>query len=386
MRKKLLWATLSIFLVAPLFFSFATISGVALLFPQQASQMSTNFCAPAASGQNQLPTQVPEKLRQIFEAAAEEHGTDPIALAVVFSNENGWNFDRPLAPPYGEGPAWPTSGAGAQGPFQFLGSTWLAYRNANPAHQPGNIQDLTDATYGAAMYLSHLGAKVGTPLGSPDGVTSDGTTVISAIVRYHSGDSFRSLGPYGRQYAQKGYDMYRRLAANGTAGASSATPPPACNFKIADQVKGYPSTVGTPCAPGTRDAGIQQTAKGNVLQLCDVGGGIVVNTTISGQILAMRQAAASSGINLTGGGFRSAEGQIQARIRNGCPDVYSSPSRSCRVPTARPGESQHEQGLAIDFERCGWGSPSNNWLKSHAATYGMKNYPAESWHWSVNGH
>jgi hypothetical protein len=45
----------------------------------------------------------------------------------------------------------------------------------------------------------------------------------------------------------------------------------------------------------------------------------------------------------------------------------------------------HEQGLAIDFDNCSYGSTVYNWLSAHAASYGLYNLPGESWHWSTNG-
>ena len=55
-------------------------------------------------------------------------------------------------------------------------------------------------------------------------------------------------------------------------------------------------------------------------------------------------------------------------------------------PTARPGTSMHEQGLAIDFDHCNSHSTScGRWLNRHAASFGFYNLPSEPWHFSVNG-
>jgi hypothetical protein len=59
--------------------------------------------------------------------------------------------------------------------------------------------------------------------------------------------------------------------------------------------------------------------------------------------------AASGGKVSITSGFRTRAQQIQARKDNGCPDIYKSPSKDCRIPTAIPGTSQHEKGLAVDF-------------------------------------
>ena len=101
----------------------------------------------------------------------------------------------------------------------------------------------------------------------------------------------------------------------------------------------------------------------------------------------------ADGISLSGGGYRSSSGQIQTR-RNNCGtsnyDVYQKSPSQCSPPTARPGSSMHERGLAIDFTYNGRiinsrSSPAYQWLNANAARYGFYNLPSEPWHWSVNG-
>jgi hypothetical protein len=62
------------------------------------------------------------------------------------------------------------------------------------------------------------------------------------------------------------------------------------------------------------------------------------------QLLAL----AGGAITVTSGRRSYAE-QAALRVKNGCPDVYRSPSSTCRVPTAIPGTSRHEAGLAVDL-------------------------------------
>jgi D-alanyl-D-alanine carboxypeptidase len=120
--------------------------------------------------------------------------------------------------------------------------------------------------------------------------------------------------------------------------------------------------------------------------------GIVVAASIKGKLAAMIRHAASDGIYLTGGGYRSSAGQLAVRRKN-CGTssyaVYSMPSSSCRPPTAKPGRSQHERGLAIDFAQNGRAltrsSSAYRWLKQHAHKYGFYNLPSEAWHWSTTG-
>jgi LAS superfamily LD-carboxypeptidase LdcB len=121
-------------------------------------------------------------------------------------------------------------------------------------------------------------------------------------------------------------------------------------------------------------------------------GGIQVDQSIAANLAALLNAASASGIHFSGGGYRDPAGQIAVR-RNNCGTsnyaIYQMPASSCHPPTARPGTSMHERGLAIDFSTGGGvisrGSPGFNWLKAHAAQFGFYNLPAEPWHWSVNG-
>ena len=113
--------------------------------------------------------------------------------------------------------------------------------------------------------------------------------------------------------------------------------------------------------------------------------GFLVHKSVGDAVIRMIQAARADGVNLTGYGWRSPQRTAELRVINGCPDVYDSPPSSCRIPTARPGQSMHERGLAIDFASCWRGSPCFVWLSNNAASYGFINLPSESWHWSTNG-
>ena len=120
----------------------------------------------------------------------------------------------------------------------------------------------------------------------------------------------------------------------------------------------------------------------------DAGNGIIVNVSIAPQITAMIQAAGADGVYLSGGGYRDSAQQIalrQSHCGSSYYAIYQMPSSSCSPPTAIPGTSMHEQGLAIDFDNCSYGTSVYNWLSANAATYGMYNLPSESWHWSTTG-
>ncbi len=145
------------------------------------------------------------------------------------------------------------------------------------------------------------------------------------------------------------------------------------------------------CPAGTIDKNIGDGYAGGKLykiRLCDAGG-IIVNAQIAANVLALLNKSAQDGIKLTGGGFRTMEQQISLRTSNCGPtnyDIYEKPARECSPQTARPGYSNHQMGLAIDFNNCSTRSTACfRWLAGNAATYGLKNLPSEPWHWSVGG-
>ena len=124
------------------------------------------------------------------------------------------------------------------------------------------------------------------------------------------------------------------------------------------------------------------------ISLCTVGG-ITVNCAIQSSLTAMLNAARAEGLVLTGGGWRDSSAQIALR-RAHCGSsyyaIYQMPASACRPPTAPPGSSQHEIGLAIDFSNCSYRSTRcYQWLACNAAGFGFYNLPSEPWHWSTSG-
>jgi len=117
--------------------------------------------------------------------------------------------------------------------------------------------------------------------------------------------------------------------------------------------------------------------------------GVTVHSKVAFVFRRMLDAAKADGIILSGGGFRTRQRQIQLRTINGCPDVWTAPASSCRVPTAIPGRSLHEIGLAVDVTSGGKSLTANSaafrWLAANAGTYGFVNLPSEPWHWSITG-
>lgn len=112
------------------------------------------------------------------------------------------------------------------------------------------------------------------------------------------------------------------------------------------------------------------------------GGSITVAKSIVDNTQALLNAAPDS-LRLCGWGWRSSQQQQQLWDEHNC-------DTGCTVPTAPPGTSMHEQGLAIDFTSGGQtiqsrSSAAFQWLNANAGSYGFHNLPSEPWHWSTNG-
>jgi LAS superfamily LD-carboxypeptidase LdcB len=134
---------------------------------------------------------------------------------------------------------------------------------------------------------------------------------------------------------------------------------------------------------------ISVTGSGNIVSVR----GIRVHKSIADNLAGLLSAAEGDGISLSGWGYRDSSRQIELRRQNCGPtnyDIYQKSPSACRPPTARPGQSLHERGLAVDFTYGGRtiqsrSSPAFQWLRANAARYGFYNLPSEPWHWSVDG-
>lgn len=175
-------------------------------------------------------------------------------------------------------------------------------------------------------------------------------------------------------------------------GNSSPTSVPGSGYRGLD-------TSAMQCPAGSTDLGVKQVPTGEGLpagipqhsiRLCglpEIPSG--VNVAIAANIMGLIADAKNDGVNLSGGSFRTSESQISLR-RAYCGTsnfaIYEMSPSSCSPPTARPGQSMHEQALAIDFSNCSSRSSSCYiWLAENAANYGLQNLPSEPWHWSTTG-
>ncbi|MGH9230181.1 MAG: D-alanyl-D-alanine carboxypeptidase family protein [Acidimicrobiales bacterium] len=185
-----------------------------------------------------------------------------------------------------------------------------------------------------------------------------------------------------------------RAAAAQAAAAADQAPSPAAADQAPSQAP--PAADSAPRVPAVSPpASVVRPAPGGLATVtCPHGGSITVAGSIAGDVQALLNAAARDGVSLcAASGWRSTEKQIELR-RAHCGSsnyaVYYMPASRCSPPTARPGSSMHERGLAIDFSCNGGGAVRHgnscwNWLAAHADEYGLYNLPSEPWHWSTSG-
>jgi hypothetical protein len=208
-------------------------------------------------------------------------------------------------------------------------------------------------------------------------------------------DKARSLGDTARQEAVKArqaelveiLEAPKRAAAARKAkaeAAAKAKAAAAAKAKAAAAAKAKAAM--TPHRVG-RPAGVFPQVR------CPGGGSIAIDGSLAHNLNALLLTAWSHRVNLCGRGHRNPQQQIQMRIQN-CGSsryaIYQMPPGACSPPTAIPGTSNHERGLAVDFRCAGHGIPTRSspcfgWLARYAARFGFFNLPSEAWHWSTTG-
>ena len=245
-----------------------------------------------------------------------------------------------------------TNYAGARGYMQFIGSTWRR----------------------------SLGARELEPRTSPPAADGQGYAT--------DGDGDGDADPWS--WADATHSAARYLASmNATADPEAAVYGYNHSSSYVEDVLAIAATYR---AAETAGPGSFSGSAGNV-PLATVEG-ITVHADIAEDVGLMVRTARADGIVLGGGGYRDPQRQIELR-RAHCGSsnyaIYQMPSSQCSPPTARPGKSNHEKGLAIDFTCNGGGSigshssPCFRWLEANAAAFGLRNLPSEPWHWSVDG-
>lgn len=181
-----------------------------------------------------------------------------------------------------------------------------------------------------------------------------------------------------------------QAVVDATTAATAAAAQLPCTTQRADVVpagavdragRGHIATANVTCNVG--GPGRVERAPGNVpIKVCTVDG-IDVNTSLATDTARMFTDAKRDGLILGGSGWRSNARQKQLYAQN-------CTRGGCSPPTAVPGTSEHEWGLALDLT-CGGvliashTDPCFVWLAAHHHDYGVKNLSSEPWHWSFDG-
>jgi hypothetical protein len=195
------------------------------------------------------------------------------------------------------------------------------------------------------------------------------------------------------QQAQVVADVQHRLDRSLAEAAHLAESDAALGAQIAaEQARIAAQLAAQRAAAAQRSSGpvtISVTGSGNIVSVR----GIQIHRSLADGLAGLLSAAEADGISLSGWGYRDSSRQVALRRQNCGPsnyDIYQKSPSACSPPTARPGQSMHEQGLAVDFTYQGRtiqsrSSPAFQWLRANAARYGFYNLPSEPWHWSANG-
>lgn len=154
------------------------------------------------------PTSIPADFLRYYQEAGKKYGVPWQVLAGIGMAENAHGRNKGI------------SSANAQGPMQFLPSTWAAEGVDGNGDGKKDINDPADAIYGAANYLAHNGGSKG----------SDG--IRKAILTYnHSIEYLNSVVSYAKHYAGGKVEVG---AASSSAGGCDAT--------NADQISNVPAS------------------------------------------------------------------------------------------------------------------------------------------------
>jgi LAS superfamily LD-carboxypeptidase LdcB len=133
----------------------------------------------------------------------------------------------------------------------------------------------------------------------------------------------------------------------------------------------------------------EESTPGSAYYIEGSNGKALVNSRVSGAVFDMISAAKNTHVSISAtSAFRAMT--HQTALCDGDPSCKSRRYTS----VAKPGTSNHQMGLAIDFaethvkggtscsaQAVDPGNPTWRWLHSNAAAYEYRQYAAESWHW-----
>jgi hypothetical protein len=291
----------------------------------------------------------------LYQRAAAAYGLDWAILAAVGKVECDHGRSR-LRGCY---PRGSINSAGARGPMQFLGDTWRSSAGRRDPDVAGPAIPAGEEARGYATDANRDGT-------ADPWQPSDAIFGTARLLRDHG-----APGPDGYEAALHAYNPSDDYVAS-----------------VLDYAERYRADRAAPNTFTGTPGGVPLTDVA-----CPAGGNTTIHAQLAPVLTALYEAASSDGHQLCGGGHRDPERQIELRRQNcGASQyaIYEMPSSQCSPPTARPGNSMHERGLAIDFT-CGGAlirsrdNPCYGWLADHADDYGLHNLPSEPWHFSTTG-
>ena len=273
--------------------------------------------------------------------------------------------------------------------FSAASATIAAEKQAMMQVRVGRAEDLVDGLRAAKYEQETAERRANDALARAESSRADAEARLSELAEARAQQATFATQVQGRLDSKLGeaaalaqFDsrLSSQIASEGQALAVLMPPTPST-----------PASGGSPTPPGGSGGGPPRPGLTPV-PLATVRG-ITVNASIAGQLSALLAAASADGITLGGSGYRDPSSQIALRRAHcGTSDyaIYDMPASQCSPPTARPGSSMHEQGLAIDFTYNGAFiesrlSPAFRWLAANAARFGFANLPSEPWHWSTSG-
>lgn len=172
---------------------------------------------------------IPEPYNEIFTKAGDKWKVKPAFIAAIFyAGEHGNSW------PSASGP-WASSSKGAQGPFQFMPSTWDSNKQDGNGDGQMDIQNLWDASFGAAKLLANTGAG---------GNTTDENTLTEVAAKYNGGNKPPAFA----------YEVYAKNVLEAFNKFQCSTASGKCSTLIIEQAKKYagiPYSQASHCGPNT---------------------------------------------------------------------------------------------------------------------------------------
>lgn len=177
----------------------------------------------------------------------------------------------------------------------------------------------------------------------------------------------------------------------------SSAPATATSATLLSAPAGPTQSVGAPALPALRAVSTMPAMRPALHRTdlawvrCPKGAGAIgVSPKIARQLRNLIKQGLRQGVPICGHGWRSHHHQVRLRVQHcgsSTKAVYRWPPRWCTPPTARPGRSMHERGLAVDFRPLRGVSRSAmyRWLRHHAPRHGLYQLPSEKWHYSLTG-